>query len=305
MLHFYQGSDAYRLRSAVHAAIERAPRGTPVTTVDLLQKNQSEELERLLKYPSFFQEATIIIVRNILANAEVAEEALKVLERYAAQTLPDVTVITVNHSSGGRESAATKKLSAYLTKHAAQMESLEPLAGAQKAEWVRSFCAQRQCTVPPATMTALAMRVADDTWALANELEKLCAYTGSGEIRADTVTTLIPTRVERDEFELTNALYSHNKRAALGTLWQRLTEGTAEQLLLGTLASAFRTMIMVKSGNAVGIHPFVAGKARRGASAYTDQQLTSAHISLATLDRSSKDGRTDLADGLFGVLLGL
>lgn len=305
MLYFYHGSDAYRLRDAVHAIIERAGAGVSTTHIDLTEKNQAEELERILKYPSFFQEPTIIVARNVLANATIAQEALDLLERYDAPALTDVTIIAIHEASGGRESAATKKLTTYLTQHATEYATYDLFTGGQRAAWMRSFCETRGCTLSAPALSVLNARATDDTWGLANELEKLCAYADGNEITADAITTLIPPPIDHDEFALTNALYNHNKRGALSALWQRITEGTPEQLLLGTLASATRTLIAVKSGNTSGIHPFVAGKARTGALAYTDQQLTTAHLSLATLDRSSKDGLADLTDGLFGVLLGL
>ena len=315
MLLYYHGSDAYRIRQTIADVIgHQNQEGLSVTRIDLVGEGQAEEFERELKYPSFFQSTRVIVIQNILANVQTAEQTYDILTRYDIAKDPSIIVIGVS-SSENRPSAATKQLTAYLDRHA-QSQSFELLTGAERVRWINDFCAQRDSSIQPTAITTLIGRLPPDGWALALELEKLCAYADGQTITSNMVTELVPLMDERNEFELTDALYAHNKRGIISALWRRLSDGTAEQLILGTLASGIRTMLIAQSlasrgldtgaiAKTAGIHPFVAQKALRGANTYTEQQLRAAHGHLAQLDRSAKDGHADIIDSLMAVALEL
>jgi DNA polymerase III delta subunit len=314
MIMNFFGSDPYLIRQAVTEELMRHQDKTlSVSRLDMTRPEDAEELERQLKYPSFFQETRVVVATNAFANAQTAELVMGILESFDVVKEPTLILIVLGQPDG-RASSAAKKLSDFLEKKGKRAK-FEPLTGAARNKWLADFCAQRECKIETAAAIELSRRV-QDTWAMAMELEKLCAHAENGTIKAEDVATLVPLPVEHNEFELTDALYAHDKRGAIASLWRRVAEGVSEQLLLGTLASGIRTLLIAKSmaahgttpaaiAKASGLHPFVAQKAVRGASGYQLETLMKAHARLAALDRSAKDGLSDAIDGMMAVLLEL
>jgi DNA polymerase III delta subunit len=314
MLFFLHGTDSYRLRQATQVLLDRyCPdrQHGEVYDIDCTEPGASERLERPLKYPSFFGEQRVIIARNALAPALQA-----VMERYDIPALTDSIVIAIHDASLADTASLNPKMAAVLKKAADETVVCEPLRGQAVAAWIREYCTTRGVMIEPGAVALIVGRVGTESWILANELEKLCAWTENGAIDADAIRLLIAERRERDPWGLSNALAVRDKRGAVAGLWRALHEGVAEQQLAGMLASSFRNLLSIKdlqqrglSGSAItaktGIHPFVVTKIQRGAAAYDGDTLVKAHRRLARLDREGKQGRSDSADGLFEIVLSL
>lgn len=312
MLILYSGSDAYRLHRATAelVATYREKYGSTVNlfSVDGSDEDATEHIERPLKYPSFFEEKKLIVVHNA-AGAAMAG----VLKQYKLSELDDIVLIAVQHT---KHESCDKKILAALTKAADRAEIFEPLTGTLLTAWARDYCKERKTTIETVALVALLQRTNSDMQSLSNELEKLCAYTRDGGITLQAVQLLTPVRYEQDEWELSNALAAHDKRAAIAVLWRRLRDGVSEQMLLASLAAGVRNLSMVKDmqtrrlpastiAATTGLHPFVISKTMRGAATADTAKLRHAHIGLAQLDRSAKDGRADTIDGLFDIILAL
>lgn len=300
MLTLHYGSDSYRLREATCAL-------APHAVIDGTDEDAAEQIERELKYPSFFQERRVVIVRNA---ASAAFSGL--LKQFDVSAMTDVDLVAVQDTNRSYD----KKTLALLAKSADIKQEWASLAGTQLAAWARNFCKERGATIEPAALTLLVHRVGTDTSILCQELEKLCAYASGTAINIGVVQVLTPVRSERDEWELSNALASCDKRAAITALWRRLQEGTADQLLLGTMAAGIRNLLSVNDlvarrqpagviAKTTGLHPFVVSKTLRSAATADRTRLRRAHLALAALDRNSKDGHADMVDGLFSILLSL
>ncbi len=317
MLILYSGSDAYRLRYATDALVAtyREKYGSTVNlfSIDGSDEDATEQIERPLKYPSFFEEKKLIVLRNAAGSAMA-----DILKHYKLSDLDDIVLIAVQHT---KHESCDKKVLAGLAKAADRTEIFEPLTGTPLTAWVHATCAERNTTIETAALTALFQRTNGDSQSLSNELEKLCAYArsanaGGGVVTLQDVQLLTPARYEQDEWELSNALAAHDKRAVIAVLWRRLQDGVSEQMLLASVASGIRNLSLVKDmqtrrqpaaalATTTGLHPFVISKTMRGAAAADSAKLRHAHIGLAQLDRSAKDGRADTVDGLFAVLLTL
>jgi DNA polymerase III delta subunit len=300
MLTAYHGSDAYRMRRAVVVS------GAEI--IDGSTGNAAEQFERALKYPSFFDEH-----RSVLIHNAATPDILELLKNYSVATLKDITVIALQDTS--TPSAYDKKALVKILALASAHETFEALTGNARTAWIRAQCTELGASIEPAAVTALA-RYTNNSCALANELEKLAAHAQSGTITESDVQMLVLFPIERDTWELSNALAAFDKRTAITTLWHRLREGMPEQLAIGSLAAGLRSLLMVKDlvdrhappgaiAKMTGLHPFVVSKTLRGAAAADRTRLKKAHLALATLDRAAKDGRADATDGMFSVLMTL
>jgi DNA polymerase III delta subunit len=312
MLLCYHGTDAFRLRQAVTDLIGslRSHHGASlhVARIDCSDDGAADELERHLKYPSFFGDRKLIIAFNA-AGPVMAD----ILGRYALSALDDIVLVALQDTA---QKSTDKKVLATLMITAETTVALNELKGAEFDAWMRDYCEQRHTSLEPAAARELIRRVGTDTGRCASEIEKLSAYANGDPISHDMVLLLTPARPERDEWELSNAMASHDKRAMMTALWRRVQEGTPDQLLIGSLASGLRNLLMIKDLTAqkkpaagiaklTGLHPFVISKSLRGAGSADTGRLRSAHCAVALLDRDAKDGRRDAVDGMFSLLLSL
>lgn len=265
MTTLYSGSDGYRLREALRSAISEWRTTHPHGIVRILDGSDEADqttLHHLCAYASFMPQDTLAVIRT-------------------PESIPDhPDHVTLLVWQDGKPKAA-------LTKHVDSMQSFDPLTALETRQWVMATCTARGTNIQPDALSALMQRTAGESWMLANELEKLCAYSGSAPITLDAVNALVPTRQEQDEWRLSNALAAGNKRVTIATLWERITSGAPMPLLVGSVAHATRTLLT------------------RGSRTYTQSQLVRAHRALAELDRDSKSGLADAEDGLFSILLAL
>ena len=303
MITFFYGTDPWRLRHALQAFAATAH-------IDGTSATAHEELERLLKYPSFFGQVSSVAVSEPFAIPGL----LELLKENDVCTMKDVHLLLVQRTQP-KESADRKKLLAHLTRLATASTEFRQLTGDALSSWVREQCAEIGGAIERGAVEELIMRVGDDTWALASELEKLCAFT-DGVITLAAVRMLVLRPPQQDDWELSNAIAARNKRGALAALYRRISAGTPEPLLIGSLASALRSLMMIRElldrglaapaiASMTGLHPYVVSKTLRGARLYEPAALAAAHRSLASLDRATKEGRADGTDGLFGIIMAL
>lgn len=110
------------------------------------------------------------------------------------------------------------------------------VAGAQK----------RGCSISAETAKYLISVVGDDMTVLLNELDKVCFFTGEGEVTKKAVDAVAVKSLEATTFSLSKALVAGNFDKAyemLDILFFRKTEPT---LIMGTLISAYIDMYRAK-----------------------------------------------------------
>jgi len=312
MLLCYHGTYTFRIRQAVSDLLDstRTRTGTSlnVVSVDCAQDGAGDDIERVLKYPSFFGDSTVI-----LATHAAGEVMADILERFPVSSMPDIILVAVQDTS---LKTCSKKVLASLVRAADTAVQFMPLSGDAQHAWAHAYCRTLGATIAQDALRLLTERTGSDTGLLAMELGKLAAYAGDAEISSDTVRLLTAARPERDEWELSNAMAAHDKRAAITALWRRLQEGAPEQLLIGSLAAGLRNLLIIKDlssrkqnpagiARLTGLHPFVVSKTLKGTAAADAERLRTAHISLARLERDAKEGLADMTDGMFSVLLSL
>lgn len=307
MTTFFYGTDTYRLRDAVREAVRALRKRGPilVQTIDGTDADASERLRDALASQGLFGEARLIVLNNALLMPDT--------ELWNAHTIDDVTVIATQDTQG--IDAKGKRQLAALLKHRTEATCFDVLEGKERLAWISGFCRERARTITPTAAGELVRRTGTDTWALANELEKLCAYAETA-IDDAAVHALVAPPAVFDEWELSNAFAARDKRAALAALWRRLRSGAPEQLVIGLLASATRTLVLVKAGidrkmsaasisKATGLHPFVVSKNLKSVASADATAIRATHLRIATLDRDGKRGRADILDGLFSIIVGM
>lgn len=110
-----------------------------------------------------------------------------------------------------------------------------------------TMAGKRGCHLARPEANRIFRYVGDDMTALLNELEKVCAYTGSGEITAETVDRLVTRNLEARIYDLSKALLAGRHEQAYRILGQLLEQNEQPVRILAALSSAYVDMYRVRT----------------------------------------------------------
>ena len=163
--------------------------------------------------------------------------------------------------------------------------------------------------ISAAAASAIASLVNDDVLRADNELHKLVCYVdGERAIGEEDVALLTPYVPEANVFEMVDALATGNGSRALELIHQTLHQnpGDAGFGLFGMIARQFRLLSMTRDhldrgggaggqaiAQAIGAHPFVAGKLATQSRRFNAEQLDAILKRLQRYDQDMKTGRIE------------
>ena len=159
-------------------------------------------------------------------------------------------------------------------------------------------------------------------WKIKQEIDKLFHYKLSGAPSDKTVITaadvelLIAPSIDLNIFETLDAFGSRNKAQALLLLHEHLESGTDPFYLFSMLVYQFRNLIRIKSlaSDAVpyaniikktGLNPYVVKKAYAQCNKFDLEELKQLFAGLSRLEINAKQGKEDMADGLYNFVFSL
>ena len=186
--------------------------------------------------------------------------------------------------------------------HGEAIQSILP-KGAALESWISKRARGIGITISPQAATLLANFIGSQLRLLANELDKLATYVGESKtITADDVRNLSAQVQEARIFDLTDALAQRNRKQALDILHELLIDGEPPLMLISTITSQVRSLLLVKElaqkgmraaqiASATGIAPFVAEKALRQVGKFSASQLENAYRQLLATDAALKRSR--------------
>ena len=186
--------------------------------------------------------------------------------------------------------------------HGEVIQSILP-KGAALESWISKRARGIGITISPQAATLLANFIGSQLRLLANELDKLATYVGESKtITADDVRKLSAQVQEARIFDLTDALAQRNRKQALDILHELLVGGEPPLMLISTITSQVRSLLLVKElaqkgmraaqiASTTGIAPFVAEKALRQVGKFSVSKLENAYRQLLATDAALKRSR--------------
>jgi DNA polymerase III subunit delta len=178
-----------------------------------------------------------------------------------------------------------------------------PPRGPQLESWLARRASATGATLAPDAARLLASEVGEDLRLLANELDKLSTYAGTGgTITVEDVRALSPASSRARVFDLTDALARRDRKRALALLHELLAAGESPLGIIALTAYQTRTLIQVRAladrglrahqiAQAAGMPPFVAEKSLALARQFSAAQLEAAHRLLLDVDTGLKRSR--------------
>jgi len=281
-------------------------------------KNYSN-FESALKSVSFFDEAKLIIVKNPFSAGRALSNKLASLTGDLEVTADKKTVLVFVENRTEKELKKTDKdLFDFLTVKPNLIRTINYLEGTKLSNWVRGKFKENGQSISPPVAGLLIDRVGNESWALANEISKLCNYStriaryecahtnavSSRSITSEDVELLVSRKEDDSIFDLVDAVGSQNKAKAFEMLYRLTNSGHDPHYLLVMLVYHFENLLSVSDGSTPKyLHPFVARKAASQARKFSKEGLLSKFNHLAELDVASKNGLVNLEDALYNFVV--
>lgn len=201
--------------------------------------------------------------------------------------------------------------------HGKIIQSMLP-KGAALQSWITKRAKSIGVSISSEAAALLANFIGNQLRLLANELDKLATYVGTGAtISVDDVRKLSAHVQEARIFDLTDALAQRNRTRALNILHDLLADGESPLRLISMITSQVRSLLLVKElaqkgmrgaqiASTLGVAPFVAEKALHQVGKFSPSQLEAAYRQLLATDAALKRSRltADMALDLLVVGFG-
>ncbi len=223
-------------------------------------------------------------------------------EQFAAHfsQVPDSTILILVERGGvAKNNTLLKAASRY-----GKVEEFIVPKGVALERWIADRARQAGVRISQGAQSALAAAL-PDLQTLANEIEKLSLYVGSGgTIDEGALKQMSFVSKQDNVFEMTSAAARRDTKGALIQLQHLMDGGTAPEGILPVLAWQIRTLIQVRDmldhrvsegrmAEQSGLSDFVVRKSIGQAKQYTMPKLLDIHHKLVELDHAVKTGRAE------------
>jgi DNA polymerase-3 subunit delta len=248
--------------------------------------------------PTLFGGSTLLVLTE--ADAITADAADPVVDLVA--DLPEHLRLVVCHSGAKNRGAAVLKAVQAAADEVVTVAA--PGKAADRVEFVREEFAAAHRQITGEAAGALVDSVGSGIGELIAACAQLLSDT-TGRVDVADVRQYYSGRAEVKGWEVADAAVEGRADAAIGRLRSALSSGTAEVLIVGSLASALRTLARaaalprgVRSADAareLGVPPWKADIVRRQARAWSQRGLADAFLAVAQADAALKgdgDART-------------
>lgn len=272
---------------------------------DMDTNNSFEELSNAIKSVSFFDEAKLIIVKNIFSvRFDSLDKLSGLIGDLGLTNDKKIVLVFVENSKKTELQKANKALSHFLNAEPSTVREINYLEGVKLSNWVKGKFKENGHNVSPAVVGLLTNVVGNESWALANEINKLSNYKKGGQVIEKDVNLLVDQKEENSIFDLVDAVGNKNKAKAFEMMYRLLNSGQDGHYLLSMLFYHFENLLSVCEGSVPKhIHPFVAKKAISQANRFKKEDLLAKFNHLAGLDVASKSGTVNLEDSLYNLVL--
>ena len=191
-------------------------------------------------------ERTCVLLKDIPVDALAQDDRDKLMQ-ILSDVPPTCTVVLwmdtveVNAKKNAKWRNFLKEIAPY-----ADLLALDKRGRSDLVKLIRSGAEKRGCSISADTAAYLVTLTGDDLTNLLKELEKLCAYKGTGEITPRDVDAVAIRTVEAVVFDLSKAMFARDGARAFSILALLLRQKTEPVVILGALIACYVDIYRVK-----------------------------------------------------------
>lgn len=202
----------------------------------------------------FFAEQKVVLLRDLNLDMLSAEETAQ----YEAmiETIPDTSVLVIYLPTvplGKRPSAKWKRF--FSNAKSLQLVEFPRKSGSELEKYLVATAEKQGCQLSRPLAKELVRLCGEDLQTLQNEITKVCAYVGTGEIQREHLRSIVTVNTEEQVFSLSKALIGGQYEKAYQIVDYLMAQNEEPVALVALLSSAYlnlyRAKCMVQSGQNV------------------------------------------------------
>ncbi|MBU3964216.1 DNA polymerase III subunit delta [Patescibacteria group bacterium] len=254
-----------------------------------------EDLKNELRHSSMFEKKKIVILRNVLGNANFKEGIIKEIKSLSGNE--DVSIIFYEEGNASIDADFLK-----LLKKQGTVYKFDLLKAEDSKKWIKEELSLLGATIKPDALVLLVNSTGGDLWRLSSEIKKLVAYKAEKKsIEKKDVELLVRPNIEAVIFKTIDAIASGNKKIALDLLYKHLGKGDSPFYIFSMIIYQFRNLLIVKELESSSfeekvkilrpMHPFVVKKSSWLANEFSLVQLKDIYLKIFKMDLAVKTGK--------------
>lgn len=248
-LYVIDGEEKYLVRRYAKKLIRKACADDPFPTFNFQRFDGGDSVDDIaaaVEALPFMSEKKCVVVSDLSLDSLRAGENAKWLE--LAANVPETTVLLIYQPNVVIEKKAAKwKAFLKQAEKYGKTVNLSRREGAELEKWLCGEASKRQCEISRRDARKMTELCGFDMQTLHNEMEKLCAYVGQGEITGALLETMVSRQTEATVFMLSRALVAGEYNRSYQLLDQMFYQNEEPITILAVLSSAFIDMYRVRA----------------------------------------------------------
>ena len=253
-VYIFQGSDEFSKHSALEK-IKKTLLTEGFEELDLLiaeDVDQRQIIDACRTLP-FMSEKRVIVIRDFkpllskkTTEGEQSDNTKNDLEALCAY-IQDPEELSCLIFYFHAENTPGAKIKSLISSGAVNVEFDAPKP-AELSRWIIEYAKREHKTVGYDEAEHLLMTVGNDFFSVRNELDKLISYIGDrNSIQIEDIEEIVAPSPEYGGFELIEKLFSGDRDGAYKTLRKMLDHGTLSSVILSSLVTQLRSMVLTKT----------------------------------------------------------
>lgn len=324
MLHLIYGPDIFRARQHI-TSILTPP--SPTRDSELGTSNSShphlsldgstitpEKLTNHLQSNQLFSQQQIILIKNLFSSAK-QKACQQIMIDYLDHPDENNILIIWEQSELDKRTSFYKKVQKLAKKEQSQIKVKDfPLLNKKELiSWLSEYCRNQKINIEPQAITHLVNKNTD-TFALANELEKLSLYTNN-QITIQSIESLTPPTGQEIIFTFTDQIGANQKYQAYQTALNLYQQNEPAEVIIGSLSAHLQNLLIIHElliqkknlrdiNQEAGIHPYVVEKLLRQSKNLSYQEVKQLYHRLAEIDIQLKTGQNNFEEAIYYLIFG-
>ncbi|MBU1036699.1 DNA polymerase III subunit delta [Patescibacteria group bacterium] len=298
MIIFLYGEDIYNSQQKLKEIKEKFiaktdPSGINIFTLEG-DKFDLEKFNSAAGQTGFLVSKRLLIIKNLLSN-KLSKETVETLKDLITDLKKSDNIFIFWQAGKADPKNELFKLLSQDKKYTQEFTLLE---NQKLAQWIKSYVQKQNGQIDNAAITFLVTATGNDLWQLANELDKLLAFS-KGAITVKAAQQLVQSKLDENIFGLIDAIAGGNKALALRLLNEQLNLGLGEIYILSMIIRQFRITTELKSlvgqklsqteiAKQIKLHPYVVKKSLPLAKKFTLAKLQDIYAKLVELEKKFK-----------------
>ena len=307
MIFFLYGADTYRAIKKLNFLKERysvARKNSCFNITEIEATNLSVNEFRQRAYSSgLFDQRRMLIIKFVFQskNDNLLKVILDYLQKEYSEKDNNIIFYDLDFNLKKNKNILLKQIFLLLTKSVDKQhyyQNFSLLRESELRQWIKQEVNKQKKKINPLAINRLTQLVGNNLWQMKNEVDKLIAFSTLDEITIQDVNFMINRNLDKNVFNLTDALGRRDKVQALTLLEEQLKEGVKADYLLKMLIYQFRILLLLKDTDCniytiakqLIINTYAITKSELLANNFSLEELKKIYQSLLQIDLQSKIG---------------